>query len=397
MATIALASCVMDVSPGFAQSFTTLVAFDGTDGSRPGMGSLVQDAKGHMYGTSASGGANGRGTLFEITQAGELTTLYSFCSQSDCPDGEFPNYGLVLGRDGDFYGTTTYGGKRGDGTIFKMTPAGVLTTLHSFDYSDGLGPTQLMQAADGNLYGTTQWGGTSGTYCSGCGTIFKITPKGKFTTLYNFCQQTNCSDGWEPVSGLVQARNGKFYGATDSGGANNMGAVFEVTATGQYTTLYSFCSKTNCSDGAFPVAGLMQAADGFLYGATTSGGNGAWGTIFKISTTGHLTTFYKFGSELNCSDGAYPFSSLIQDASGNFFGTTNAGGINGCSAGYGVVYEISPDRKLTVLHEFDYTDGYYSLAGLVRTNNGHFYGTTNLGGSDGVGTLGTIFGVVPAR
>jgi uncharacterized repeat protein (TIGR03803 family) len=235
----------------------------------------------------------------------------------------------------------------------------------------------------------------SGYYCSGCGTVFKITPAGKLTTLYNFCSQTNCTDGYEPLAGLAQARNGNLYGTTISGGANGLGGtVFEITPAGKLTTLYSFCSRAHCFDGADPLAPPIQAADGFLYGTTNAGGTncvylGGCGTIFKISTSGHLTRFYSFCAQTNCDDGSQPAAGLIQDTDGNFFGTTTGGGPNG----YGNVFEITPGGKVTPLHVFNYTDGYNPLAGLVQAANGNLYGTTDQGGSNGANTLGTIFGI----
>ena len=170
-----------------------------------------------------------------------LTTLYSFCSQGGCTDGDYPRAGLVQTTNGDLYGTTAAGG------------------------ANRLG-----------------------------GTVFKITPGGTLTTLYSFCSQTNCTDGSNSFAGLVQAANGDLYGTTGDGGANGYGAVFKITPSGTLTTLYSFCSQTNCTDGAGPEAGLVQAANGDLYGTTYSGGNNYNGTVFKITPTGTLTTLYRF-------------------------------------------------------------------------------------------------------
>src|ERR1039458_4281523 len=224
-----------------------------------------------------------------------LTTLYSFCSQSGCPDGAGPYAGLVQATNGGLYGTTDNGGTNSAGTIFKITPGGTLTTLYSFcpqtNCTDGAGPQAgLVQAANGDLYGTTIGGGANDD-----GTIFKITPGGTLTTLYSFCSQTNCADGANPWAGLVQAANGDLYGTTQSGGANvYYGTVFKITPGGTLTTLYSFCSQTNCADGANPWAGLVQAANGDLYGTTQSGGaNVYYGTVFKITPGGTLTTLYR--------------------------------------------------------------------------------------------------------
>src|ERR1017187_2177770 len=249
-------------------------------------------------------------------QIATLTTIHRFCSQSGCPDGDAPYAGLVQATNGGLYGTTYGGGTNSAGTIFKITPGGTLTTLYSFcpqtNCTDGLGPQAgLVQAANGDLYGTTQSGGANVYY----GTVFKITPGGTLTTLYSFCSQTNCADGANPWAGLVQAANGDLYGTTPQGGANRGGTIFKITPGGTLTTLYSFCSQTNCTDGATPFAGLVQAANGDLYGTTFYGGSG--GTVFKITPGGTLTTLYNFCSQTNCTDGDQPFAGLVQAANGD--------------------------------------------------------------------------------
>ena len=216
--------CVATAIGLSAQTFTRLHRFDGTDGSSPYAG-LVQATGGNLYGTTETGGANNYyGTVFKITPSGTLTTLYSFCSQSGCADGANPYAGVVQDTNGNFYGTTGGGGvTSGGGTVFKITPSGTLTTLYSFcsesDCTDGADPAGLVQATDGNFYGTTSGGGVNGTDCGsgGCGTVFKITPSGTLTTLYSFCPQGRvCEDGRAPV-GLVQDTNGMFYGTTAIG------------------------------------------------------------------------------------------------------------------------------------------------------------------------------------
>src|SRR5580698_5439010 len=189
-----------------AQTFTTLVNFDGSNGIATNSlvaSSLVQATNGSLYGTTSGGGMYNFGTIFKITPAGTLTTIYNF----SLADGAGPVAGLVQATNGYLYGTTQYGGTYGLGTIFKITPAGDLTTLHSFDSTDGVYPNGLVQAANGSLYGTAQAGGANGA-TSGYGTIFKITPAGLFTPLHNF----NGKDGQGPTAGLVQATNGALYG-----------------------------------------------------------------------------------------------------------------------------------------------------------------------------------------
>jgi len=175
-------------------------------------------------------------------------------------------------------------------------PAQVLTTLNSFDGTDGKGANGPVQGSDGNFYGTTEYGGS---YLDG--TVFKITPEGTLTTLYSFCSQQNCTDGEGPDAGLIQASDGNFYGTTAIGGAKtSYGTVFRITPSGTLTVLYNFCSESGCADGAGPRAALVQASDGNFYGTTWEGGAGTncasygCGTVFKIRPDGTLTTLYSF-------------------------------------------------------------------------------------------------------
>src|ERR1039458_9751492 len=274
---------------------TTLFTFDGTHGASPYAG-LVQATDGDLYGTTWGGGAKNAGTVFKITPAGILTTLYSFCSQTNCTDGAEAEAGLFQAANGDLYGTTFYGGSHNHGTVFRITPTGTLTTLYSFCSQSGcadgdLPLARLVQAANRDLYGTTTSGGTHDG-----GTVFKINPSGTLTTLYSFCSQSACTDGLQPVAGLVQLANGDFYGTTQYGGANSYGTVFKITPSGKLTTRCRFvCAQSGCPDGVDPTAGLVQAANGDLYGTTQLGGaNSYGGTVFKITPSGTLTTLYSF-------------------------------------------------------------------------------------------------------
>ena len=235
------------------------------------------------------------GTVFKVTPAGALTTLYSFCALAACADGELPQAPLIQATDGNFYGTTPGGGVHGAGTVFRITPTGVLTTLHSFDATDGANPySGLVQASNGAFYGTTADGGRRDE-----GTIFEMTPSGKLKTIYNFCSIPYCPDGVVPYAGLIQANDGRFYGTTDAGGATNSGVIFKITVNGTLTTLYSFCAEgyPNCTDGGNPFAGLLQGTDGNFYGTTFEGGdptcttNLGCGSVFSLSTG--LTSFVK--------------------------------------------------------------------------------------------------------
>jgi uncharacterized repeat protein (TIGR03803 family) len=274
------------------------------------------------------------------------------------------------------------GGAYGNyGTFFKITSTGTLTTLHSFDGADGSGPAMVVQATDSNFYGTTTYGGAYGG-----GTIFEITPLGVLTPLYNFCSQSGCPDGYAPGT-LVQGSDGNFYGAKEYGGASDAGTVFRFTLPNQLTTLYSFCSQPNCTDGTAPV-GLVQATDGNFYGTTFLGGspsctNGC-GTVFKISPEYPymLTTLYRFDGV----HGSSPTVGPVQGTDGNLYGTTEGGG-----AGYGTVFEVTPAGTLTSLHSFCVggicNDGFTPQGGLVQARDGFFYGTTQQGGAYDDGTV----------
>jgi len=374
--------CVATAIVSSAQTLTPLVNFNGTNGSGPS-GSLVQGLDGNLYGITAGGGAYGQGTVFKIAPWGGLTTLYSFCAQMNCPAGSVPNGGLVQSVNGTFYGTTTNGGAHGFGTVFYMTPGGKLTTLYSFcaqtNCTDGANPrVGLVHASDGYFYGTTTGGGTH----SG-GTIFKIAPSGTLSTIYSFCSQTNCSDGGNPVGGLIQATDGNFYGTTQGGGAKGQGGtVFKITPRGQFTELYSFCSKTNCTDGSVPNK-LVQATDGNFYGTTGNGGANGYGTIFEVTPSGTLTMLHSICAQTNCTDGASPQAGLVQATDGNFYGATGSSGSNG----YGTVFAITPGGTLATLHSFTGADGSGPLADLIQATNGALYGTTQQGGTHGLGTV----------
>jgi uncharacterized repeat protein (TIGR03803 family) len=372
-----------------AQTFVTLVNFRGTNGY--GASSLVQGQEGSLYGTTIDGGnynfcKPGCGTIFKVSPGEGLSTLHYFCPRPNCSGGDLPEAGLVLGTDGYFYGTTLGGWGQNDDTVFRITPRGVLTTLHIFAGPDGYEPeAALLQAANGNLYGTTANGG-GGSSCSyGCGTVFKITPSGTLTTLHSF----DGTDGAYPYAGLIQASDGNFYGTTSEGGAQDFGTVFKLTPEGALTTLYSFCTQTECTDGNDPLGGVVQGVDGNLYGTTVSGGTGGCsgyemgcGTIFRITPAGTLTTLYSF--ETVADDGNYPEAGLIQATDSNFYGMTSAGGVGRS----GTIFKITMAGQLTTLHSFDGTDGFQPSSALLQATNGTLYGS---GGTGGVYGFGTIF------
>ncbi len=332
---------------------------------------------------------------FAISSSAQtLTTIYDFCSQTGCADGGSPFGGLVQGSDGNFYGAASNWNLAGYGTVYKLTASGTFTVLHTFtDESDGAAPyAGLIQTTDGNFYGVTITGGDPH---SNCGTVYKVTASGTLTTLHAFAGHPN--DGCEPYGPLVQATDGNFYGTTNYGGTSNncgifgCGTVFKITTGGTVTILYSFCTQSGCLDGSSPQAGLVQGSDGNLYGATfyggpNYGGPNGYGTVFKITTSGTLTTLHNF----DFTDGADPSGTLVQPSDGNFYGTTFAGANGG-----GTVFKMTSSGTLTTLHNFNGTDGANPQAGLVQASDGSFYGTTTAGGTGGGGDFGTIFAITP--
>jgi uncharacterized repeat protein (TIGR03803 family) len=365
-----------------AQTVATLTFFDIANGADPFAG-VVQGADGNFYGTTAIGGSsvnctNGCGTIYKITSSGTLTTLHSF----DGTDGSSLQGGLVLATDGNFYGTAYAGGTMGGttcnedgyvgcGTVFKITPSGVLTTLYNFcslpNCADGRNPaSSLAQAPNGDLYGTTNFGGVNRE-----GTVFKITPAGTLTTLHSF----NQTDGYIPNGLLAQAPNGNFYGTTLNGGSNDTctggcGTVFKITPLGALVTVHSFAG----SDGSFPIAGVVLASDGNFYGTTNFGGTFNYGTVFKMSPAGKLTSLYSFNG------GTGPYGGLVQGTDGNFYGTTQ---------GSNTVFQITPAGVLTTLFTFNYSDGFEPLDTPLQGTDGNFYATTYQGG-DNYGTVFTL-------
>ena len=399
-----LVFCMAVAIASSAQSLTTLASFTDINGSYP-YATLTQGLDGDFYGTTVYGGANclpgGCGTIFKVTSQGTITTLYSFCAQSNCADGMYPYAGLVLGTDGNFYGTTSEGGANGHaGTIFKISAAGKFTSIYSFcaqiNCADGDYPTGgVVQGADGNFYGTTFSGGLhDAQYCSSaCGTVFKITPKGTLTTLHSFVGFN--TEGSNPGSGLVQGKNGDLYGTTNFGGFYNLscnpplgcGTVFQITRNGVVTTLYSFAGSPG--DGAIPAAGLLYNGNGKFYGTTSQGGTGDDGTIFEITPSGSLTTLHNFCPQPFCNDGGDPVAALTRATDGWLYGTAARGG----TGLVGSVFRSTLGAGLATIYSFcaqGYPvcpDGYLVDGGLLQATDGSFYGTTSEGGAEGFGTV----------
>jgi uncharacterized repeat protein (TIGR03803 family) len=284
------------------------------------------------------------------------------------------------------------GGSKGWGTVFKMTPDGALTTLHSFclktNCLDGASPYGgLVQATDGNLYGLTEQGGTPGS-----GTVFRITPEGEFTVIHDYCFGEQC--GYSPRGNLIQATDGRLYGTTSSGGFNSGGTVFRIGRGGAFASL----GLQNASGGGGPMAGLLQASDGRFYGTTLYGGHGGnEGSLFRVNLSGEVKVLYEFCAYTSCSDGARPDGVLIQPTDGSLYGTTMSGGDITCtsrSGSCGTVFQITPDGKFVTVHTFELSDGANPNAGLFQATNGILYGVTSEGGQGiecGTYGCGTIF------
>jgi uncharacterized repeat protein (TIGR03803 family) len=331
------------------------------DGTNPSYSGIVaQGRDGNMYSTTGNGGTNNLGTVFKVTPAGTLTVIYSF----DGTHGSEPYGGLTLGTDGNFYGTAFGGGKFSYGTVFKITPGGSLTVLFNFTGgNDGSNPhAPPIEGTDGNFYGTTRTGGTHIYY----GTVYKITPSGLFTTLYSFDVTPH---GDYPVAPLVQGTDGNFYGTTVNGGASNQGIVFRITSSGKLTVLYSFGTT-----GSQPYSPIIQGTDGNFYGTTAFGGSAGGGIAFKITPTGKLTVLYNFGVG---SGPAVPYAGLVQATDGLFYGNTYQGG----TMGDGTIFRMSAIGQISSLYDFDSTTGAIPEVTLLQHTNGILYGDTYEGGT----------------
>jgi len=367
VSSVASSNAVLTVTPPTTAGtlLATLSSFTGNaDGGPPN--ALVAGANGIIYGTTAFGHPGG--TVFTVTTNGTVTTLASLGSV-----GLGAVAALTQGSDGNFYGATEFGGTNYTGDIFELTPDGWLTNIYSFTGGmDGSSPSNaLTLAADGSFWGTTPSGGSAGD-----GNIFRITSAGTFSNIYSF---TNGVDGFEPVGALTLGTDGNFYGMT-SGGTSGHGNIFRITPSGALSNLYSFRGGT---DGSVPVGALALGADGNFYGATkynTIAGYAFYGTIFKVTTSGSLTTIYS----LNYTDGAYPCASPIQGSDGNFYGTTSTGN----NANNGTLFRMTPGGAITTLVVFDgFDDGAHPLTPVVEGPDGALYGTTSTGGPGGRGTV----------
>jgi uncharacterized repeat protein (TIGR03803 family) len=408
LATLMLAFAL--VGPVQAQTdptqLTVIHAFTGADGKGP-VASLILASDGNLYGTTTYGGTDNLGTVFRVTPAGIFSIVYSF----DGSVGAYPLVNLIQGTDGSLYGTTANGGASNAGAIFKMTLAGVATNMYSFSEpdnneinADGFGPHgALLQGSDGNFYGTT-FGGIYGG-----GTLFKITAAGVLTTLHSFGAVDslgNKPDGFNPTAGLTLGSSGNLYGSTFYGGVNQPassgcslggtvegtpavgGTIFSMDPAGSVSTLYSF-GALGSMDGSAPT-NLTMMGDGNLYGVAECGGNHGAGVFYMITPAGVLTNIYAFVGDTTDS-GNGPIGTLLATTDGTgFYGVAQFGG----GGNSGVVYRITTAGALTVLYSFSATntsnanqDGAVPAAGLTRDATGNLYGTTQYGGPAGAGTI----------
>jgi uncharacterized repeat protein (TIGR03803 family) len=410
------------LTPGaWAQSkYKTLYKFSGgKDGKYP-QAVLIFDQAGNLYGTTPEGGDQGLGTVFKLAPNADgswrESVLYSFCSRTNCGDGAQPAAGLVFDQAGNLYGTTLSRGANDRGTVFKLAPnadgSWRESVLHSFcsltNCGDGNYPVaDLVFDQAGNLYGTTGYGGGA----NDGGTVFKLAPNAdgswRESVLHSFCSLTNCGDGAFPFANLIFDQAGNLYSTTEQGGAHSEGTVFKLApnADGSWreSVLHSFCSRTNCGDGEFPLTSLIFDQAGNLYGTTQLGGaHGLGGTVFKLAPNAdgswRESVLHSFCSRTNCGDGKLPLASLIFDQAGNLYSTTAYEGDPSCNSGYGcgVVFKLVPNSnggwKETVLHTFFDHPGAIPLAGVIFDPAGNLYGTSS---GDGSTTFGSVFEITP--
>ncbi|HET6177360.1 MAG TPA: choice-of-anchor tandem repeat GloVer-containing protein [Candidatus Sulfotelmatobacter sp.] len=375
--TLALTTLTL-VATGASAQFSVLYDFGSNSGdpSKPNYsGMIAQGRDGNLYSTGPDGGGSCCGAVFQITPAGKLKAIHSFSGSGN--DGAFPQGGVTLGTDGNFYGTTYEGGSATAGVVFRVTPGGTATTLHSFSGGkDGAYPYSApVEGNDGNFYGTTVNGGDTTKCNSGCGTIYKITPAGALTTLHQF----DVSHGDLPYAPLVLGTDGNFYGMTTSGTSANAGVVFRITPAGTFTVLFSFDS----THGESPFSGLVQGNDGNFYGTTIYGGATGAGVVFKITPSGKLTVLHNLNGT---TEGAHPYGGLVQGTDGNFYGANAYGGIvnTSCSNGCGTLFKITPTGSYSVLYKFDSKTGAQASVTPFQHTAGVIYGDTPIGGTGNV-------------
>ena len=344
-------------------------------------GNLLLGTDGNIYMISSLGGL-AYGAIAKVAPDGTLTVVHALATGDE---GYNAYAGLMQASDGNFYGTTYFGGTEGSGTIFKMTPDGTYTVLRSLGLNKqdaSLAYGGLVQGPDGNLFGTTLRGGVNDK-----GTVFRISTSGDFSILYSFAG----SDGENPEGTLIVGADGNLYGTTLQGGDNNRGLIFRISTSGSLTKLYSFASLGNFNTlglatnatGANPRAGLLLAADGNYYGTAYQGGPNGYGTVFKMTPAGAVTLVHAFGGPPFGS--GFPLSAVTQDAVGNLYGTTESGGY----LNQGTAWRIDTAGQYSLLQSFSGSllDGSKPYGTLLVVGSS-LYGATF---SDSVSGAGAIF------
>lgn len=368
----------------FGQTLTVLHTFNGSDGGQPS--GLVRGSDGKLYGSTRVGGKFGCGTVFKITQAGKFTSLYSFLGGKD---GCNPEASVIRDAAGNLYGTTAFGGRFNAGTVFKINSSGHESVLYAFTGgTDGRNPSaSVIRDAKGNLYGATVGGGirSCDTPTGGCGTVFKIDSVGNETVVYAFGSGIN--DGLFPSGGVIMDSSGNLYGTTDIGGDWIEGTVFKIDPSGKETILHSFGNST---DGQGPNS-VSFGPGGILLGATRGGGDDGFGTVFTLDVQGNETILYSFLANGGRPDGDGPSGPVARDAAGNLYGVTGFGG----AQDDGIVYRLDPSGTETILHDFGVGPdaGRTPLGRLYVSSQGVVYGTASQGGPGGEN--GTVFKITP--
>ena len=362
-----------------SQTYTKLYSYPIGAGASSGIGApqiMSQGRDANLYSTISNSGTPARGTAYMMTTAGAPTTVYTFCSLTSCADGAYPFGGVTLGFDGNFYGTTQSGGSHGVGSVFKVTPTGTLTTLWNFangtDESVPVYTTVL--GKDNNMYGVS-WGQYVGQY----GAMFKVSSAGVFKALSDF----NATNGAVPNL-PTQGTDGNFYGTAQGGGdpTCKCGVIYKATTAGKITVLHTF--KGYPTDGYRPIGVLIQGNDGNFYGTTYQGGLHNQGSVFKITPNGVFTLLYSFYYGGGTSfDPVLPEAGLTPGTDGNLYGVGTAGGTKNA----GAIFKITPAGSESILYNFcsvTCNDGFGPATPLVLHTDGKFYGNTNgnsLGGS----------------
>lgn len=371
---LAAACLLCAASLAGAQTVSTVYNFaGGTKGAaNPWYVTLVQGTNGQLFGTTYNGGSKGMGTAFSVTTSGTFTLLHSFVGGA--ADGANPSGGLTLGTDGNFYGTTQQGGSTTQGILFRMTTAGAITILHTFNSAtDGAFPWQApIQAADGNFYGTTAESKNND------GLVYKWnTSTSTYSVIYSF----DITHGYHPVAAPVQGVDGFLYIPVALGGTNLCGAVVQLSTAGVLNNSYDFPCEPG---GDYPIGPLVQASNGNFYSTTQDGGSNGEGTIYQMTTGMVVTLLHSFGSTFG--DGEYPAAGMLLATDGNYYGAAAEGGAHDD----GSLFNTSTSGVYKGLYSFNNTSNLMQESPLsppVQDTNGTLYGTTEFGGSSNDGTV----------